>query len=602
MARPSRPSRLQLPALPRFKRPPELLYAVDERPPAATLASLALQHVATALTLIAYVLAAAKIGHLDAATTQAMVTATILGMAASTFLQAWGGRLGSGMLLVHIPDPLLVALSGMLAAQYGLGGLVLVGLINGAVALGTGSLMPYLRTILPPTVAGIIVCVAGLSLIEPALRHVTGLAESGGLDGADILIGAATLATIVGLSIWGSQRGKLAALLGGLLAGLAVSALTGKLHGWEALASAPVFGLPHPPMPVFDIDAGILVAVAVLALMTQLDVFGCVVLLHKMNDSDWRRPDMRMISGGMRACGLGNIVGAWLGALPNVASSANIALAHISRSTSRWIGLLTALLLALIAFLPQASLALTLIPTAVIGAIEIYAAAYLIVSGIELIASRALDSRGIFMIGLSFVLGMGVILMPELAGRAPESLRFVVGNGIIVAGLSAIALNLLFRLGISRQAQQSFDEAVGAAADTVIHVAAEPIQRVVDFVETQGAAWSARRDVVRRAAQAALEAAEAIQSGGGRRLRGIRGSFDEHNLDIELLHDGPELELGGHAAHAPADLLDIDDAAFQHALDQALSGISGIMLRGLADRLQSGRRDGLTYLRLHFDH
>ncbi|MGB3276971.1 MAG: solute carrier family 23 protein [Castellaniella sp.] len=557
-----------------------------------TLAGLALQHVATALALIAYVLAAARIGQLDAATTQAMVTASILGMAVSTFLQSWGGRLGSGMLVIHMPDPLLVVLSGMLAAQYGLGGLVLIGLVNGLVALGTGSLVPYLRTILPPTVAGIIVCVAGLSLVEPALRHVTGLGENG-LDTADILIGAATLGTIIGLSIWGNQRAKLSALLGGLLAGLIVSALTGKLHGWDALASAPLFGLPHPPMPVFNIDAGILLAVAVLSLMTQLDVFGCVVLLHKMNESDWRRPSMRMISGGMRACGLGNIVGAFLGALPNAASSANIALAHISRSTSRWIGLLTAALLALIAFLPQASLALTLIPTAVIGAIEIYAAAYLIVSGIELIASRALDSRGIFMIGLSFVLGMGVILMPELATHAPESLRFVVGNGIIIAGVSAIALNSLFRLGTSRQTEQTFESVDGAAA---------PIQQVVDFVETQGGAWSARRDVVRRAAQAALEAAEAIQSGGGRRLRGIRGSFDEYNLDIELLHDGPELELGAHAGHAPADLLDIDDTAFQHALDQTLSGLSGVMLRSLADRLQSGQRDGLTYLRLHFDH
>ncbi|MGB3425817.1 MAG: solute carrier family 23 protein [Castellaniella sp.] len=595
----ARSSRLQLPPLPRFKRPPELLYSADERPPLPTLAGLAFQHVATALALVAYVLAAARIGRLDAATTQAMVTASILGMAVSTFLQSWGGRLGSGMLVIHMPDPLLVVLSGMLAAQYGLGGLVLIGLVNGLVALGTGSLVPYLRTILPPTVAGIIVCVAGLSLVEPALRHVTGLGEGGlaanGLDAADIMIGAATLATIIGLSIWGSQRAKLSALLGGLLAGLIVSALTGKLHGWDALAGAPLFGLPHPPMPVFNIDAGILIAVAVLSLMTQLDVFGCVVLLHKMNESDWRRPSMRMISGGMRACGLGNIASAFLGALPNAASSANIALAHISRSTSRWIGLLTAVLLALIAFLPQASLALTLIPTAVIGAIEIYAAAYLIVSGIELIASRALDSRGIFMIGLSFVLGMGVILMPELAAHAPESLRFVLGNGIIVAGVSAIVLNSLFRLGTSRQTEQAFEDGEGAAA---------PIQQVVDFVETQGGAWSARRDVVRRAAQAALEAAEAIQgSGGERRLRGIRGSFDEYNLDIELLHEGPELELGAHPGQAPADLLDIDDTAFQHALDQALSGLSGVMLRSLADRLQSGRRsDGLTYLRLHFDH
>src|SRR3546814_13690581 len=106
-------------------------------------------------------------------------------------------------------------------------------------------------------------------------------------------------------------------------------------------------------MPEFQIDPGVLAAVGVLALMTQLDTFGCVVLMHKMNDADWRRPNMRMVGGGIRANGLGNLLGAWMGAYPSAISSANIALSHIRRSTSRWVGLLTALLLALIAFLPQ---------------------------------------------------------------------------------------------------------------------------------------------------------------------------------------------------------------------------------------------------------
>lgn len=584
---------IRLPAGPALKRPPELMYAGNERPPAIALAGLALQHAATALALIAYVLASAKIGGLDSDTTRAMISATVLGMALSCFLQSWGGWLGSGLLLVHIPDPLLVILSGMVAAEYGLGGLVLMGLVNGAVAMGAGVIVPRLRAVLPPTVAGVVVCVAGLSLIAPALNHVTGLADGTAPDETDILIGGATLIVIVALSVWGNRRAKLFALMAGLAAGVAVAAFVGELHGWDTLASAPAFGLPRPPMPEFGVDPGILAAVAVLALMTQLDTFGCVVLLHKMNDADWRRPNMRMVSGGMRANGLGNLLSAFMGAYPNAISSANIALAHISRSTSRWVGLAAACLLAIVAFLPQVSLALTLVPTAVIGAIEVYAAAYLIVSGIELIASRALDSRGIFMVGLSFVLGMGVIFIPELAALAPESVRFLAKNGIIVAGLAAISLNLLFRLGSSQRAQADFEEDASPAGLG---------QRVVEFIETQGASWSARRDAVRRAAQAGLEAAEAVQAAGGRRLRGIRGSFDEFNLDIELLHEGPPLALGAEQTAARSDLLDVDEASFQAALEHALSGVSHVLLKRLADRLSSGQRGNLSYIRLHFDH
>src|SRR5699024_2461737 len=106
---------------------------------------------------------------------------------------------------------------------------------------------------------------------------------------------------------------------------------------------------------------------------------------------------------------------------------------------------------------PQVSLALTLIPAPVIGAVEVYAAAYLIVSGNGLIATRTMDARGTFIIGLSFVLGTGVIFVPQLAHLAPDALLLLASNGIVVAALVAIGLNLLFRLGTSQQVQQDFD-------------------------------------------------------------------------------------------------------------------------------------------------
>lgn len=586
--------KIRLPALPPVKRPPDLVYAASEKPPNLPLVGLALQHAATALALIAYVLATAKISGLDGDATRSMITATIIGMALATFFQSWGGRLGSGALLVHMPDPLLVMISGLVAAQYGMGGMVAVGLVNGAMSLSASYLVPRLRSLLPPTVAGVVVCVAGLSFIAPALTHATGLDNPGPLHLGDALIGGVTLLVIVSLSIWGSRRAKLFALLAGLATGVVLAAILGRLHGLEALAGTPVFGFPHIPAPVFGVDPGLLLAVGILALMSQLDTFGSVVLMQKMNDSSWKRADMHMVGGGIRANALGNLLGAWLGAYPSVTSSANIALSHISRSTSRWIGLATAAVLLLFAFLPQVSLALTLIPTAVIGAVEIYAAAYLIVSGIELIASRALDSRGIFMVGLSFVAGMGVMFLPGLAQLAPDSTQFLIKNGVIVAGLTAIILNLLFRMGIAQRASQ-----------TLVTTSDSPpiTQQIVDFVESKGAAWSARRDAVRRAAQAALEAAEAIQaSGAGRQVFEVRGSFDEFNLDIELLHRGPPLVLDTNGSKSPAHLLDMDDEAFNQALDNALSGVSHTLLKRLADKLSSGVQGDHAYLRLHFNH
>ncbi|MCC2597574.1 purine/pyrimidine permease [Pusillimonas sp. MFBS29] len=586
-------SRFKLPPSPAVKRPADLLYSADEKVPGVALGGLALQHMATALALIAYVLASAKIGGLDPDTTRSMVTATIIGMAIATFLQSWGKPFGARALIVHMPDPLLVVIVGLATAEYGLGALVLIGLVNGSVAMGAGYIIPRLRSVFPPAVAGIVICVAGLSLIEPAVLHTTNMGSNNTINLTDTAVGLITLAIIVVMSIWGSQRVKLLALLSGLIVGIILTALLGEIEGTEQLAHTPIFGLPSLHMPAFEIDLGVLFAVGLLSLMTQLDTFGSAVLLQKMNDHDWRRADMNLAGSGIRANGLGNVIASWLGAFPNAVSSANIALAHISRSTSRWIGVMTAALLLLASFLPQVSLALTLIPTSVIGAVELYAAAYLIVSGIELIASRAMDSRGIFLVGLSFIAGVGTMFVPALAELAPVSIQFVLKNGIIVAGLTAIILNLLFRLGTSRRVRMQIDPASDPATLA---------RQAVDFVEQHGAGWSARREVIRRAAMAALEATEALQADSSRRLLSIQGSFDEFNFDLELSHSGAPLQLGAQATPAHDSLLDFDGPDFDAALDRAMATLPGVLLKRMADRISTGSNGKNAYLRLHFDH
>ncbi len=585
-------SRLRLAPSPPVKRPRDLAYAALERPPLPTLVVLALQHVATALALIAYVLAAAHIGGLEPEAVRKLVSAAIIGMAISTALQSWGGRNGSGTMLVHIPDPLIVALSGLVCAQYGVGGMVVVCLVNGLTSLGASFIVPHLRAVLPPSVAGVVVCVGGLSLIEPALTHTMGLADKQ-LAANDALLGGATLAVIMALSIWGSRTIKLFALLAGIFAGIALAAVLGKLEGGAVLLHTPLFGVPSLVAPRFDLPVGLLLSVAMLAIMVQLDTFACVVLMQKMDDAGWRRADMRAVGGGIRANALGNLLSAGLGAYPNAVSSANLALCHISRSTSRWIGLAVAGLLLLLAFMPLVSRALTLIPTAVIGAVELYAAAYLIVSGIELIASRAMDARGIFMVGLAFVAGMGVMFIPDLSEMLPESIAFLAGNGIVMAGVTAIMLNLAFRLGSSQRRSESLHD---------VESARELSERVTEFVETSGAAWGARHDAIRRAAQAALEAVEALHAAGqGRKAVEIRGRFDEFNLDIELLHEGPPLTLDT-PERPTADLLDADDDAFEAALEQAMTRVSHTLMQHLADRVHADHKHGRSRLRLHFDH
>lgn len=598
------------------RRPFELIYAADECPPRGALGLLALQHAATVLALIAHVLAAAKIAGLSLPQTHSIVAMTLLGMAMGTALQAWGGRWGSGTLLVFQPDPMMITVAGAAIASYGLGSLVQVSLIAAGVTLCVGPLMRHLRALFPPTVVGTVVCMGGLGLVEPAMRNALGIHESaqvaGGLqtlqiDGISALISGATLASIVVLSVWGGRRFKLLGVLAGLLMGLLIAALSDRLLGLEWLHSAPWLALPQPIAPSFNLGPEIIFAIVLIATLNQLDNIGCLIVMDKTDNADWRRADMQMVGRGIRANGASDFLSGLFGSFPTAPSSANIALVHATGSSSRYIGLACAALLLLVALSPLLTMALTLIPQAVLGAISLYAAAYLIVSGIEMIATRALDSRGIFMVGLSLCAGLATMLMPGLSQGLPEGVAMLAGDGFVVTGVCVMGLNLLFRLGTRLRASCELDPGLG------------PINhQLTAFVERQGAAWGARMDIVRRAALAALEASEAIQAAGGGRLLVIRGSFDEFNFDLELLHEGEPLRVEGTAAgseagsagaaataEAPLDLdalMDSDEDIERH-LDAAMARVSGVLIRHLADKLSSASLgSGQTVLKLHFDH
>lgn len=177
-------------------------------------------------------------------------------------------------------------------------------------------------------------------------------------------------------------------------------------------------------------------------------------------------------------------------------------------------------------------MALTLIPEPVLGAVGLYAAGFLMVSGMELVASRAMDSRAIFAVGLSLSAGLALLQLPQLAQHVPQSLHFLVGDGFVVAGILVIVLNLVLRIGTGQRAMQP------------CRPAAPSCTPALPVLSRHGAPPGGTPHVVQRAALAALEAAEAIAaSAGGPRQVTIRGSFDEFSLGLELLHGGAPLPL-----------------------------------------------------------
>ena len=589
--------KLQFPPAMVRRRSPALVYAADDSVPWGALLMLALQHGATAIAFLSYVLVATRAAGLDAAGTQTMLAMTLIGMGVASFLQARGGRWGSGFLLTHVPNPFLISFVSATLVAFGPGGMPLLALVYCAVTLGLAPLITRMRSIFPATVVGTVILVAGMTLVEGAIKHALSVGPDWQISGNSALIALCTLATVVVVSVWGGRRLGLLALMLGMGAGLVMAALLGQLHGLEEVRKAPLLQWPALVFPEFKGDMGMLVAVGLIALLTQLDTMGNITIMDKLEDAEWRRTNMAAVSGGMRAHAVGDMVSGMLGGFPTCTCATNIALAHATHATARIIGVVAALIMAAVAFMPKVIVSLMQIPEPVLGAVELYVSGFLIVAGLELIMSRAMDSRSTFAVGLSVSVGIAVMVMPQLMESVPVYWRSLVGNALVVSGILVILLNLLFRLGTSRKAQLDL-QASGASLHTDI----------TNFAEMQGAAWGARRDVVQRAAMAALEAAEGIRA-AGRQLQGLRGSFDEFNLDLELLHDGAALPVNtsqtvppnGLANGAQLDeLLDADDAV----MEAAMASLSVRLLRHIADKVSAreGTQGQPSVLLLHFAH
>lgn len=571
------------------RRPPGLAYGADERPPAMAIGILAGQHAAMALALVAYVVVAASLAGLSTDEVRTLVAGSIICMGAGTILQAVGGRYGAGALMVHIPSPVHISIAAVALKAMGPVALFYVAFADGLSQLLVSRVLPKLRTLFPPVVAGIIVLLAGLGMVGHAAETSLGLAKHDGPTNEVFFTTLVTLATIVAFSIWGNAALRLFGMLAGVTVGVILAAVTGELHGIEQLADTPLFGVPTLALPSTAPDPGLILTVVIMGMVLALDSLGVVILMDKMDNADWRRPDLDMVARAVQANGVANMIGAFFAALPTGISSANIGLCHVSRTTSRVVGLVAGLLFLVVAFLPQVIMAIVLLPEPVLGAVQIYASAYLIASGMELIGSRAMDSRGIFLVGLSVLTGMAVLMVEEIGQTIPEWSVLLVTSPMIAGGVLAIVLNQLFRLGTKQRIHRPVPED-----------AESPARAVADMVEHQCGHWATRRDVARRATLAALEASEALLTGDPpRRILALEGSFDEYNLHIVLVHDGPPLPL-----KQPAQAADLTRALEGGEAEMAavLAALSSTLVSNLADRVSVSEDPDGTRLALRFEH
>jgi NCS2 family nucleobase:cation symporter-2 len=566
-------------------KPANLVYGLEDRPSWHETFLLALQHLIMLTPRLIYPVIIVQGFGGPPEMAKAMVSMSMIAGGVGSILQALPrGRVGSGFL-----DPSGCGAAYIFASiQAGtVGG---PSLILGMTALAgvleclLSQVMHRLRALFPPHVLGLVVTMVGLSLIKIAVTKFHGVDELDSSHRLNSLLPALlTLGTILSVSIWGKGKLKLYSLLVGVGAGYAFSFYLGATpdNYFHQLSQTDFLALPDLDYVGWSFDSSVLALFMVAFISTGLKTAGEIITCQKINDQDWQRPDMRNVSQGMLSDGLTTTISGLIGGMGQSSSASNIGLCMATRSTSRIIAFVAGGMLVILAFVPVLPALLALMPAPVAGATLVVVSSFMVVTGIQIMTSRMLDSRKIYVIGVSMVFGLSVEIAPRLYQNVLPVLEPMFHSSLALTTILALLLNLVFRLGVTSRRGLSIAGKGEASSRTIF-----------DFMEKCGAIWGARPDVVHRAGSALNEVVEtAFWSGLAKGPVQIEASFDEFNLDLEITYEGQAMRLDA----GPSD-------AGGFRTGTPVEHISEHLIRNLSDHIKTGVRNGHTMISLHFDH
>ncbi len=564
-------------------KPSDLLYGVDETPPLPRLLALGFQYAVLISVYLVIVVLVARAAGTTPETATDLVSLALIAAALGTVAQCWNGRLfGSGYLAPPVYSAIYFAPAILAAKAGGLPAVAGMTIFAGLVEIGLSRLLDRLRVVFQPLIAGFAVLVVGIQL---GLVGVSETLDAAGETApeflADIVVAMVTLGACVGFSIWGRGVIRLISTLIGLILGIALALATGILGSptFATIAAVDWVALPDPSFLGYDFEPLLVPAFIASAVAATLRTVGVITTAQRVNDADWRRPDMDNIARGVAADGLGCVI-AGLGNAPGMSSAPSfVGLSSATAATSRSIGFAAAAILIVFAFMPKVGAAIIGLPVGIAGAVLVFTAAFLVVSGIQVMLTHELDLRSGFAVSIALFVGLFSQVNPEYFARLPDWLHTVTSDMLTISLVIAIALTLLFRIGIRRRDAATWDatDAARADLDTVLNREAK--------------AWRLDESVTDRARHALETVTGHLKEGAYLTTPvAIEASFDSLELDVTLVYRGRPPPVLRHGSRLD---LHHEDAA-------AGSGLAGFFLGTGADRTTVTTRDDEVTIRLSF--
>jgi xanthine permease XanP len=513
------------------ERPKDLIYAHDDNPPAIPLIAVGFQHVAVIcpyLVMVALVAGAARLPQEAAPNAMGLA---MIAVAFLTVLQSLRlGRIGSGYLCPPVVSA--IYLPSAISAATAFGFPVACGMVifAGACEIAVGRLVNGLRKFFPAMVSGVVIIAVGLELGRIGLGVLFDPTVTQDMRAGNMFLTAlCVLATMTALAVWAKGLLKLLCVLIGIVLGYVVAALFQVFprdFGVQ-LSQSPLFALPNPGFLSYAFEPSLMLPFAIAGLASGLRAVGVLTTCQQMNDAAWRRPDMKSISGGVIADGIGCAVGGALGTPGMSASPSLVGIEKITGVTSRVIAWSIAGWLIVLSCFPQFATLIVNMPRPVMAAALFFNGALMFVAGIQIVVSRPITLRASLIIGLSVLSALSVLFFPDFYKSLPSWTHQFTASEITVAVIVAVSLNAVFLLGTWRYSQLR----LGAGGTPLTSSSFDT------FFERQAAEWKIPAEDVRRVRSVVDQAIEHVAASAHGPVQ-IRIGSDMFDVTVTLTYTG----------------------------------------------------------------
>lgn len=422
------------------------VYNVGDNVPPSVLVLSILQHFFVLAVYMTYpvIITKAINGGEDLSTF--LISATLIGSGIATILQAIRYT-GCGYIFPMVPNSSYLPASMLAATAGGLPLLYGMMIVSGFLEMILSRLTRYFRVLFPGEVVGVVMFMLGLAIIPFSFPLFFGSGDTGPLDPAATAVGIITLGSMIILGIQHQKIFRFYAVLIGIIIGFASSVLFGvlTLADIESAGSTSLFSIPNPVGIVsYSFDVGLLIPFAIGMLCVMLKSAGNIALLDEYT-GETGRGNLRR---GILSEGFGAAVCSAIGGIGIGSSASNTGLIPGTGIASRKIGLGLGLFLIICGFLPAIGWFFHIMPEPIMGAVVIYAIAFIMLGGVQSISSRVLDNRRTFVVILPIMIGVSSVMCPNLYTALPETIQLFFASPLTSGAIFVVVLGLLFKIGL----------------------------------------------------------------------------------------------------------------------------------------------------------